>query len=199
MNANEQQAKTGPAPGAAPRSWAHSHSRRRMLRAGTITVPTLLALKSTPVLAVNCRAPSGFSVSGNLSQTGLASCSVPTSTPSAWREMTSGKPKVYTGTSWQPTDLFGTDLHLATTAAYKDKTLRNILNNGDGDPQALVVACFLQATVSGSSDASSGFPNTATIVSLWNGYLNNSYTASAGVNWDQTKILAYLRYLTGQS
>ncbi|MBP7393048.1 MAG: hypothetical protein KA945_04340 [Zoogloea sp.] len=42
--------------------------RRRLVQAGLAGAPLLMALKSTPVLASNCKLPSGFSVSGNLSR-----------------------------------------------------------------------------------------------------------------------------------
>jgi hypothetical protein len=45
----------------------------------------LLALKSTPVLAGNCKQPSGFSVSGNLSATGGKNCSSPFPSISDWQ------------------------------------------------------------------------------------------------------------------
>ena len=49
-------------------------SRRRLVQAGLAGAPLLMALKSTPVLASNCKSPSGFSVSGNMSRPGDYVC-----------------------------------------------------------------------------------------------------------------------------
>ena len=48
--------------------------RRRLVQAGLAGAPLLMALKSTPVLASNCKSPSGFSVSGNMSRPGDYVC-----------------------------------------------------------------------------------------------------------------------------
>lgn len=53
---------------------ASQQGRRKLVQAGLAGAPLLLALKSTPVLASNCKSPSGFSVSGNMSRPGDYVC-----------------------------------------------------------------------------------------------------------------------------
>ena len=45
-------------------------NRRKLIQTGLAGAPLLMALKSVPALAADCKQPSGFSASGNLSQNG---------------------------------------------------------------------------------------------------------------------------------
>ena len=180
-------------------------SRRRLLRGGLVAAPAVLALKSTPVLACNCKAPSGFSVSGNLSHPGAKTCSQPTYPPSQWSGHCGGSPSKYTSTTWYTTDCFGSKTGSAanacglSTSIYPNRQLQTCLTQGDRHPQALITACWLQGSINGSPDGSTGFPDCPTLTKLWNGYCAGSYSPSTGVVWNQGQILNYLLYLTGQS
>lgn len=77
---------------------SHAETRRRLIRGGLVGVPVLLALKSTPVLACNCKLPSGFSTSGNLSRNRGKTCTDPAKGPSWWPNQI-GSNKKFNGTS----------------------------------------------------------------------------------------------------
>jgi hypothetical protein len=88
-----------------------SESRRKLVRGVLLGAPILLALKSTPVLACNCKLPSGFSTSGNLSRNGGATCTQPAHNPSYWPSHI-GWDKKFTGT--------GVNLASLVVTAYLD-------------------------------------------------------------------------------
>ncbi|MBV8603302.1 MAG: hypothetical protein JO224_01330 [Pelomonas sp.] len=205
MNRSENQ-KPDARPTPEPGPGLEKPSRRRLLRGGLVAAPAVLALKSTPVLACNCKLPSGFSVSGNLSHGGAKNCTQPTSTPSGWSGRCSGSPLCYNSTNWRTTDHFGgasgggtKGCGLVTNGTYGNHPLATCLNLGDSHPQALATACYLEGWRSGSLDGSTGFPHYSTIAAVWNGYCAGSYSPTAGVTWNQTQIHNYLLYLTGQA
>ena len=101
----------------------HSEIRRRLLRGGLIGAPVLLALKSTPVLACNCKLPSGFSTSGNLSRNGGAAstCRDPARGPTWWPNHVE-KNKKFSG-----------------TGISKDTPFNSIFTSGDGRPLIVVL------------------------------------------------------------
>lgn len=182
-------------------------SRRRLLRGGLIAAPAVLALKSTPVLACNCKLPSGFSVSGNLSHAGSNTCTQPTSKPSGWASCGNTNGGCYTPTTWKQVDCFGqktpstgnSGCGLTTNGTYTNVVLSKCLTLGDTHPQALAAACYLQACSTGVVTGT-GFPSQAIVSALWTSYCNGSnYSPSAGVTWNQTQILNYMLYLTGQT
>lgn len=116
-----------------------SEGRRKLIRGGMIGVPVLLALKSTPVLACNCKLPSGFSTSGNLSRNNGDACSDPAKDPMFWQTNlnsnrtkfnNTGDPKVRTNTPFN--SVFG---------GHDTTTFLNILSQDNF--ASLVVAAYL--------------------------------------------------------
>ncbi|MCV2421108.1 hypothetical protein [Paucibacter sp. DJ2R-2] len=168
-----------------------SGSRRRLLR-GSLAAPALLALTSTPVLACNCKLPSGFSASGNLSRTGSSSCAAPGKRPDQWKtSVVSGQftgTGVSTGCAFSPT----------IGAAADSSTFMDALNLGNGNEKALIVAVYLQAIVNGGLN----FPAASVVKSMWNSTVGtNRYTVLTApvVTWNRAEVVQYLRYLTGQA
>jgi len=121
---------------------SHSDSRRRLIRGGLIGVPVLLALKSTPVLACNCKLPSGFSTSGNLSRNKGKTCTDPAKGPAWWPNQYDKKTKKFFGTNITKDTKFnsifgGTD----------GRSLLVVLNSGI-NLGSLVVAAHLDISAS---------------------------------------------------
>ncbi len=169
---------------------AISGNRRKLIRGGVIGAPVLLALKSTPVLACNCKQPSGFSTSGNLSRNGGASCTDPAKSPTYWSANTYDKyssrgratkyfryANVRADTKFK--DVFGgTD----------ERKFIDVL--GEGSFASLVVAAYLNLKagrfVSGVSLSS--------VQEMWNG----TYRPTAGAPpWTKEEGENYLRYVMG--
>jgi len=169
--------------------------RRRLLRAGLMGAPALLALKSSPVLAVNCKLPSGFSASGNFSKTGKNSCATPAPVPSAWStRISSGK---YTGTTITPATLFtSVGFNFRTGYFTNTETFSSVLARGNGNIAALTASAYLASISNGGAT----FANSNTIRAMWNnGVLGGSYAAGSGVVWGETQVKKYLLYATGQA
>ena len=197
MNTSEDQSKpegSAPEAGAGARP-AVSGSRRRLLRGGLAAAPALLALKSAPVMACNCKIPSGFSASGNLSRNAGAPCSQPGGTPTYWKDRCgSSKPHYYNSTTCKRDQMFTSCFG---KGSYTDYSFNNCLARGDSDHQGLAVACYLQACIYGGTN----FPTTQMVKDIWNnGVCGSGYkptTTSAA--WNKTQCISYLKYLTGQS
>ena len=171
-----------------------SQTRRRLLRAGAIGAPALLALKSTPVMACNCKLPSGFSVSGNNSHNSGATCSSPGYKPSAWRNNPlCDTGNGYQGSSCKKGDKFNTCF--SSYSGYTNDTLDKCLTN-DSDHRGMAASCFLLACSQGGSH----FPTTQTVQNIWNqGVCGPGYPVpGSSVTWNKNQCLSYLQYLTGQ-
>lgn len=165
-----------------------SKGRRKLIRGGVIGVPVLLALKSAPVLACNCKMPSGFSVSGNLSQTAKNSCEFPAKSPSQIASNDPLRNKKFAGNVNQGNA--GLTLPYGKTNAY---TLGNALT--DGGDGALVAAAYINAN---NNHFSPGV--TKEIVrTMWNNTVSGTYTATTGVNWTRDDVIAYLKYVMAMS
>lgn len=173
---------------AAPRQ-----GRRKLIQAGVAGAPVLLALKSTPVLAGNCKHPSGFSVSGNLSATGGKNCASPLPKPSAWQQ----------ADTWPG----GLDKNTAVFNAYL--TAPAIGHDGDADTfklldalgdttnplNAKAAAVFLGALSTGS-------PTSTEVALMWkNGVRGGAYNTRGykGENstWGAMQVETYFDYLLG--
>lgn len=180
---------------AAPASPARlsSPGRRRLLRAGAIGAPALLALKSTPVFATtNCKQPSGFTVSGNASHNAGKSC-VSALPPSSWVN-NCDQSGCYSGTTCKPAHMYSS-LSLSCKV-YSDKQLSSCLTQGNGNAQALALACYLQAC-----NPNMQFPTKATIQNIWNqGVCGAGYPVpGTTVTWGSKQCIQYFQYLTGQT
>ncbi len=167
-----------------------STSRRRLVRGALVGAPLLLALKSTPVLAANCKLPSGFSTSGNLSRNGGATCASPVPGPAYWQarvEKVNDKEKNQEYAHFKGTGV-RTDTPFSTIFGGGDRrTLLEALNTGN--LQALVVAAHLNAH---SSKFVPGVSH-QDIVMMWQG----SYTPPGGRAWSAGEAENYLRYTMG--
>lgn len=169
--------------------------RRRLVQAGLAGAPLLLALKSTPVLAGNCKHPSGFSVSGNLSATGGKNCGTPFSGINYWLNADPGLwPVGYP----RDTALFGAALGAGAIGHDSDILtfrLLDALGDSANPLNAKAAAVFL-------SSINSGPPSFSVIQALWqdgvrgSGYSTLGYKSESSV-WHQTEVEKYFDYLLG--
>ncbi|HEY4084006.1 MAG TPA: hypothetical protein VGM81_25230 [Burkholderiaceae bacterium] len=174
-----------------------SGSRRRLLRGGLAAAPALLALKTTPVMACNCKVPSGFSTSGNLSHNQGKTCAAPGTKPSGWKNNCGSQNPYYyngCGTAAKRGDMFKTCFTNSTS--YTNHNFDTCLGRGDADDQALAVACYLQAITSGGGN----FPTTQQVKDIWNlGVCGSGYRPNnQSTYWSKAQCLSYFKYLTGQ-
>lgn len=163
-----------------------SEGRRKLIRGALVGAPILLALKSTPVLACNCKLPSGFSTSGNLSRNGGATCTQPAYKPSYWKSHYNHYTKKFK-------DIDNSTIR--TTTPFKDvfggndaRTFLEILGLGDTVFSALVAAAYLGKKaghfVSGVSEIN--------IKQMWKGtYKPHGNT----IPWSATECTDYLKYV----
>ena len=157
---------------------ATRQGRRKLIQAGIAGAPVLLALKSTPVLASNCKSPSGFSVSGNMSRPGDYVC----------KEF-NGR-----GVSYWKTQLTNdTTLNISYATAFGSdpkgiSTLLDALNRSDVYSKAAAVylnanaaeRLILQSVVNQGLESSAG------------------YVPSVGAKpWHAFEVEAYFNYLLG--
>lgn len=162
-----------------------SENRRKLIRGAVIGAPILLALKSTPVLACNCKQPSGFSTSGNLSQNAGSTCTQPARDCSYWlghKEKVNGH-YCFTGTGVQIDTPFksifgGTD----------SSTCIHVL--GLGTLQSLVVSAYLGIKANYFVTGISAND----IKAMW----YQTYTPPHGTSrWNAAECENYLRYTMG--
>ena len=174
---------------------ASRQGRRKLIQAGLASAPVLLALKSTPVLAGNCKHPSGFSVSGNLSATGGKNCGTRFPGISEWVK---ADPGVWPAGYPRDTALFGAALgagaigHDADIGTFR---LIDALNDAANPLNAKAAAVFL-------GSFNSGPPNSTVVQALWTdgvrggGYATLGYKSENTV-WHQTEVEKYFDYLLG--
>ncbi|MBT0963930.1 hypothetical protein [Denitromonas iodatirespirans] len=169
-----------------------SESRRRLVQGGLSGAPLLLLLKSTPALATySCKQPSGFSVSGNLSQPGSQTCHQYYKKPSDWY-YTCQSSSAPSWKNYKVKDVLGS---CGYNSAHNDKKLKDALADGDE---------FLRYCVAAWANAAggSGYPvNTATVCDMWKKGAMGSYQAVTYpvVNWGKTDVVAYFKYTMGES
>ena len=158
--------------------------RRKLIRGGVIGAPIILALKSTSVWACHCKNPSGFSVSGNFSQTHSNVCADPAPKPSQIGSGETLRQKKFAG-SIDAGDA-GMTLPSGATSTY---TLGNALS-ASGDAQ-VVAAAYINAARSRF-----GGVTKETVRVMWNNTANSgSYAPSAGVTWKRADVINYLKYV----
>ena len=168
-------------------------ARRRLIRGGVAGVPIVLTLASTPVLACNCKQPSGFSVSGNLSHkplTGEGSCTSTAKTPLQIKAILDGLPSS-DSSKQASTKKFAVVFPSYNGLDRNTLTLYNSLSNGNELVQ-LLSAAWMNTFVY-------GFNATRTeIQNMGNAALSNTgYTVTAGVIWYRADIIIYLKYAMG--
>lgn len=174
---------------------ASRQGRRKLIQAGLASAPVLLALKSTPVLAGNCKHPSGFSVSGNLSATGGKNCASRFPSINDWVK---ADPGLWPSGYPRDTALFGAALgagaigHDADIGTFR---LIDALNDASNPLNAKAAAVFL-------GSFNSGPPSFSVIRALWTdgvrggGYATLGYK-SESATWHQTEVEKYFDYLLG--
>lgn len=157
-------------------------SRRKLVRGGLIGAPTLLALKSTPVLAANCKLPSGFSVSGNFSQTNRSTCLAPAPNASFWNANATPTQKdlpfVSVNTFGQPADSGATTFGAALSG---------------GGVDALIVAAWINAAQGNVQGLTTG-----QVRDLWDSTANGGtypLPNNPTVRWTRADVIDYLNYL----
>ncbi len=165
-----------------------SEGRRKLIRGALVGAPILLALKSSPVLACNCKLPSGFSTSGNLSRNGGATCTQPAYKPSYWKSHYNHSTKKFSG-------IYSSTIK--TTTPFKDvfggndaRTFLEVLGLGDTVFSALVAAAYLGIKaghfVSGVSESN--------IKQMW----SNTYIPLGNtIPWNAIECTDYLKYVMG--
>ncbi|KAB2969795.1 hypothetical protein [Zoogloea sp.] len=164
-------------------------SRRRLIQGGLAGAPLLLALTSVPALAADCKQPSGFSASGNLSQNGTTACSPKMNGVKFWQDYCNANPAP-SGTAVDTMTFSG----VFTATSGVTATFRSILTTSAGTLlQKKIVAAWL------SAKAGSSLFTTDTVVKMWNdGVVGNAFHPSAtmpSVTWTSTQVEQYLDYV----
>lgn len=172
-----------------------SGSRRRLLRGGLAAAPALLALTSTPVLACNCKLPSGFTASGNFSQTGSYNCAAPGRKPTGWKLAVDVQTNKFSGTDVTKSTTF------ASVFGGSDNTTfwsLFCLSNANSDSRALAAAVYLQSIVNGGYQ----FPYMSLVQKMWKdteGAGRFTAVTAPVVTWSRAEVVTYFKYLTGLS
>ncbi|MEZ5625931.1 MAG: hypothetical protein R3E34_00155 [Rhodocyclaceae bacterium] len=167
-----------------------SESRRRLVQGGLSGAPLLLMLKSTPALATySCKQPSGFSVSGHLSQHGEP-CQNHYKKPSDWHSTCQSS----SAPSWKNTRVRQALGTCSYNSDHDDKRLKDAL--ADGDEFLRYCAAAWANACSGS-----GYPvDTATVCDMWKKGHSGNYQAISypAVYWGKLEILSYIKYTMGE-
>ena len=158
---------------------ATQNKRRKLIQTGLVGAPVLLALKSTPVLAANCKLPSGFSVSGNFSRNGTTPCAPKLNGVNYWA----------TNATLEQRDKPFAPPNFNASTDPSVTTFGQALAKGNANIHAKIVAAFLSAE-------SGSFLPLATVKDMWNlGVIGGAYPASAGDSWNAAEVEAYLDYI----
>ncbi len=174
-----------------------SPQRRRLIHAGLSAAPVVLLATSPTVQAANCKSPSGFSVSGNLSRNAGIGCTDGgvAHTPLFWSTNLTGTGSYKGSGAIFPTTLFSD--RFPSLGPYPDASFGTLLSSSNISDQALFAAVFLEA---GLASPPVGFPDRNMIKDMWRGVTGSGYAVpNSVVVWDKTAILKYLMYLTGQT
>ncbi|MCV2365002.1 hypothetical protein LNV23_16235 [Paucibacter sp. DJ1R-11] len=170
-----------------------SGRRRRLLQGGLVAAPTLLALTTTPVLACNCKLPSGFSASGNFSQTGSYSCTAPGKTPTGWKSTVDVNNKYFPTNVSKGTTFFSVFGGTDTTTTFWNLLC---LSNANSDSRALAVAVYLQSV----ANAGANFPSVNMVKQMWTsteGAGRYTVLTAPVLTWSRAEVVVYFKYLTG--
>lgn len=173
---------------------AESESRRRLIRGGLIGAPIILTLKSAPVLACNCKLPSGFSTSGNLSRNHGDTCDRPAYKPDYWKTHLTPPVKTRDGalkSKFLNTDVFTDKLFNSIFGGNDKRTLFQVLETGV-NLASLVVSAYLGINSKPKHFVSGIFESD--IKNMWRG----SYVPNGSrIPWKANESENYLRYVMG--
>ncbi|MBS0357315.1 MAG: hypothetical protein JSR83_25795 [Proteobacteria bacterium] len=155
-------------------------SRRKLIQTGLAGAPVLMALKSVPALAAECKRPSGFSASGNLSRNGTTPCSPKVSGISFWTNYATNN----------PTDATLDKQFNSVFSSTVTQSFREILSSGS-PIQRKIVAAWLSANVGSTSLFSAD-----EVKKMWDtGIVANAYQPTLGVTWNAAQVETYLDYV----
>ncbi|MCZ4305083.1 hypothetical protein O4G98_10075 [Zoogloeaceae bacterium G21618-S1] len=168
-----------------------SDSRRRLVQGGLSGAPLLLLLKSTPALATfSCKQPSGFSVSGNLSNPGSQTCQQYYKKPTDWHVACQNS----SAPGWKDYKVKDTLGACGYNSNHNNKKLKDALADSDE---------FLRYCVAAWANANSGsgYPVTpSTVCDMWKKGATGSYPAVTYplVNWGKSDVTTYFKYTMGE-
>lgn len=160
-------------------------NRRKLIQTGLAGAPLLMALKSVPALAADCKQPSGFSASGNLSQNGTTPCAPKMNGVSFWQ----GQAAVVPATNPDFDLQFGSVFTASPTVT---DTLRTVLTTGTALQKKMVAAWL-------SAKAGSPLFNATQAVAMWNdGVVGGAWMPNPSipsVTWGPVQVEQYLDYV----
>ncbi len=155
--------------------------RRKLIQTGVAGAPLLLTLKSLPALAADCKQPSGFSASGNLSKNGTNACANRVNGITYWQTFATNN----------PTDA---DLDRPFNEIFSSSdttTMRQLLGSG-----TLIQKQIIAAWRSARPPVSTALFTADQVVQMWNlGVVGGAYPVGAGVTWNATQVGQYLTYV----
>jgi hypothetical protein len=175
-------------------------TRRRFLRGGAAAAPVLMTLASRPVLGAQvCTTASAFGSMGS-GRTAQVVCSG--RAPEYWANEQSfpSWPAPYTAAAVKADPLAGRDARTPTlfqscfagSMQYQNKTLLDVLHTGGGSPNDVARHC-----VAAMLNVAAGLAPVLTIpkvCGMWQEFSTRGYyEPTAGVRWDNTRLVAYLR------
>lgn len=166
-------------------------NRRKLIQTGLAGAPLLMALKSVPALAAECKQPSGFSASGNLSQNGTAPCAPKMNGVTFWQAYAAANPPTVDDLD---NKTFG---GVFTASAGRTETIRAIITGtdtaGDAPLERQIVAAWL------SAKAGSPLFTAAQAIAMWNeGVVGGSWHPNPSVpsvSWGKVQVKQYLDYV----
>ena len=160
-------------------------NRRKLIQTGLAGAPLLMALKSVPALAAECKQPSGFSASGNLSQNGTTPCAPKMNGISYWQAQAAISPPTNPDFDLQFGAVFD------TSASITD-TLRTILSSGSPIQQKIVAAWL-------SAKAGSPLFTELQAKAMWNeGVIGGAWHPNPSIpsiSWGPVQVEQYLDYV----
>lgn len=169
-------------------SSAPQATRRKLIQTGLAGAPVLLALTSVPALAAECKQPSGFSASGNLSQNGTTPCSPKMNGVKFWQDYAAANPNPPNVIDDLDNKNFG-DVFSSTVT----DSIRKVLTVSGSPLQKKIIAAWL------SAKASPSLFTEATAIRMWNeGIVSKHFVPNPSVPsiaWTASQVEQYLDYV----
>lgn len=163
-----------------------SEGRRKLVQGGMLAVPVLMALKSTPALAVNVKQPSGFSTSGNLSNPSVVAAADRANGPVYW-VAAYGNNNKFNGTG-NPGVRTDTTFKSIFTTSSDTTSLLAVLQSGI-NTQSVFVSAYLDVRANGFVPGIT----VSKLQDMWNG----NFSPVLGIIWTRADSETYLRYTMG--